>query len=112
MTLVEAYAGEIRMFAGDFAPRGWALCDGQLLSIESNPVLFALLGNHYGGDGISTFGLPDLRNCIAVHRGCEDDAAGARHVSVGMGAGSDVRLPAILALNHIICLHGVFPDRD
>ncbi len=112
MALVEAYAGEIRLFAGDFAPRGWALCDGQLLALESNPVLFALLGNHYGGDGITTFGLPDLRNCIPVHRGCEGDFSIARHASVGVSSGGDVWLPSMLALNHIICLQGVFPDRD
>ena len=112
MALVEAYAGEIRMFAGDFVPRGWALCNGQLLSIERNPVLFALLGNHYGGDGTSTFGLPDLRNCISVHRGSAADVQAVQYRGASVSAGNDVRLPPMPALNHIICLHGVFPDRD
>ena len=61
--------GEIRMFAGNFAPRGWALCDGQLLAISSNSALFSILGTTYGGDGRTTFGLPDLRGRVAIHEG-------------------------------------------
>ena len=57
------------MFAGNFAPRSWALCDGQLLSISQNNALFALLGTIYGGDGRITFGLPDLRGRIPIHAG-------------------------------------------
>lgn len=63
----EAYVGEIRMFAGDYAPQGWALCNGQLLSILENEVLYALLGTTYGGDGRTTFGLPDLQGRIPIH---------------------------------------------
>ena len=65
----EPFVGEIRMFAGNFAPRGWAFCDGQLLSISQNDALFSLLGTLYGGDGRTTFGLPDLRGRIPVHAG-------------------------------------------
>ncbi len=65
----EPYLGEIKMFAGNFAPRGWALCDGQLLPISSYDALFSLLGTTYGGDGRSTFGLPDMRGRIPVHAG-------------------------------------------
>ncbi len=65
----EPFVGEIRMFAGNFAPRNWAFCDGQLLSIASNDALFSLLGTIYGGDGRTTFGLPDLRGRIPVHAG-------------------------------------------
>lgn len=65
----EPFVGEIRMFGGNFAPRGWALCDGQLLSINSADALFSLLGTIYGGDGRTTFGLPDLRGRIPVHPG-------------------------------------------
>uniref|UniRef100_UPI003D334D21 phage tail protein n=1 Tax=Granulosicoccus sp. 3-233 TaxID=3417969 RepID=UPI003D334D21 len=61
--------GEIMLFAGTFAPRGWALCDGQLLSIAQNQALFSLLGTTYGGDGRTTFALPDLRGRSAVHAG-------------------------------------------
>lgn len=65
----EPFVGEIRMFAGNFAPRGWAFCDGQLLAITSNEVLFSLLGVMYGGDGRTTFGLPDLRGRLPIHAG-------------------------------------------
>jgi microcystin-dependent protein len=65
----ESFVGEIRMFAGNFAPRGWALCDGQLLAVSSNDALFSLVGTIYGGDGRTTFGLPDLRGRIPVHPG-------------------------------------------
>ena len=65
----EPFIGEIRMFAGNFAPRGWALCDGQLLAVSQNDALFSLLGTTYGGDGRTTFGLPDMRGRIPVHPG-------------------------------------------
>ncbi len=65
----EPYVGEIRMFAGNFAPRGWAFCDGQLLAVSQNDALFSLLGTIYGGDGRTTFGLPDMRGRIPVHAG-------------------------------------------
>ncbi len=65
----EPFVGEIRMFAGNFAPRGWAFCDGQLLSISQNEALFALFGTTYGGDGRTTFGLPDARGRVALHQG-------------------------------------------
>ncbi|WP_323814973.1 phage tail protein [Cellvibrio sp. NN19] len=58
---MDQFLGEIRMFAGNFAPRGWAFCEGQLLAISSNTALFSLLGTVYGGDGRTTFALPDLR---------------------------------------------------
>lgn len=57
------------MFAGNFAPRGWAYCDGQLLAVSQNDALFSLLGTIYGGDGRTTFGLPDMRGRIPVHAG-------------------------------------------
>ncbi len=65
----EPFVGEVRMFAGNFAPRGWALCDGQLLAVSQNDALFSLLGTIYGGDGETTFGLPDLRGRIPLHAG-------------------------------------------
>ena len=65
----EPFIGEIVMFAGNFAPRGWALCDGQLLPIAQNTALFSILGTTYGGDGRTTFGLPDLRGRVAMHAG-------------------------------------------
>jgi len=65
----EPFVGEIRMFAGNFAPRGWAFCDGQLLAVSQNDALFSLFGTIYGGDGRTTFGLPDLRGRIPIHAG-------------------------------------------
>jgi microcystin-dependent protein len=65
----EPFIGEIRLFPYDFAPRGWAFCNGQLLSISQNTALFALLGTTYGGDGRVTFALPDLRGRVAVSSG-------------------------------------------
>src|SRR5215469_13112343 len=65
----EPFLGEIRMFGGNFAPSGWALCNGQLLSISQNTALFSMLGTTYGGDGVSTFGLPNLQGTVPVHWG-------------------------------------------
>jgi microcystin-dependent protein len=65
----EPFIGEIRMFGGNFAPAGWAFCDGSLLPISENDALFNLIGTTYGGDGQSTFALPDLRGRIPIHMG-------------------------------------------
>ena len=67
--MAQPYVGEIRMFAGNFAPAGWQFCEGQLLPISENETLFQLIGTTYGGDGQSTFGLPDLRGRIPLHQG-------------------------------------------
>jgi microcystin-dependent protein len=65
------YVGEIRIFAGNFAPAGWALCQGQLIPISENDTLFNLIGTTYGGDGQETFGLPDLQGRIPIHNGTD-----------------------------------------
>jgi microcystin-dependent protein len=65
----EPFLGEIHLFPYNFAPRGWAFCQGQLLAISQNTALFSLLGTTYGGNGITTFGLPDLRGRVAIHVG-------------------------------------------
>jgi len=65
---VDPFLGEIKICAFPFAPKGWAFCNGALMSIQQNNALFALLGVQYGGDGKNTFGLPDLRGRVAVHR--------------------------------------------
>jgi microcystin-dependent protein len=65
----DPYVGEIRMFGGNFAPNGWLFCQGQLLSISDYDTLFNLIGTTYGGDGESTFGLPNLASRIPVHQG-------------------------------------------
>lgn len=65
----DPYIGEIRMFAGNYAPQGWALCNGALQSISGNEALFTLIGTTYGGDGQSTFALPDMRGRLPLHQG-------------------------------------------
>jgi microcystin-dependent protein len=65
----DAFVAEIRMFAGNFAPKGWAFCNGQLLPLSQNTALFSLLGTTYGGDGRSTFGLPNLQGNAPMHPG-------------------------------------------
>jgi microcystin-dependent protein len=132
----ECFIGEVRMFAGNFAPRGWALCDGQLLAIAENESLFAIIGTIYGGDGRRTLALPDLRGRVPVHQGKgpglvekklgkkfgsatatlqERNEAGAKTeegdaVKVVGGHMISVEQPSI-ALNYIICMDGVFPSR-
>ena len=67
--MASPFLGEIRMFAGNFAPLNWALCNGQVMSIAENDALYTLLGTIYGGDGSETFALPDLRGRIPIHQG-------------------------------------------
>jgi microcystin-dependent protein len=67
--MAQPYVGEIRLFAGNFAPAGWMFCEGQLLPISENEVLFQLIGTTYGGDGENTFALPDLRGRVPIHQG-------------------------------------------
>jgi microcystin-dependent protein len=67
--MAQPYVGEIRMFGGNFAPAGWMFCEGQLLPISENETLFQLIGTTYGGDGQSTFALPDLRGRLPIHFG-------------------------------------------
>jgi microcystin-dependent protein len=66
--VAQPYVGEIRMFGGNFAPVGWAMCNGQLMAISENSQLFQLIGTTYGGDGQQTFGLPDLRGRLPLHQ--------------------------------------------
>jgi len=67
--MAQPYVGEIRMFAGNFAPAGWMFCEGQLLPISENETLFNLIGTTYGGDGQNTFALPDLQSRVPIHMG-------------------------------------------
>jgi microcystin-dependent protein len=80
------YIGEIRIFAGTFAPVGWATCDGQLLAISQNDALFTLIGTTYGGDGQTTFGLPDLRGRIPIHQG---QGGGLSNYVLGQSSGTE-----------------------
>ena len=83
---IEPFIGEITMFAGNFAPRGWAFCSGQLLPINQNQALFSILGTTYGGDGRTTFGLPDLRGRVPVHAG---NGPGLSDYRLGQKGGSE-----------------------
>jgi microcystin-dependent protein len=67
--MAQPYVGEIRMFAGNYAPIGWLFCDGQLLPISENETLFTIIGTSFGGDGQETFALPDLRGRVPIHKG-------------------------------------------
>lgn len=81
------YLGEIRIFSGNFAPKGWALCNGQLLSIQSNTALFAIIGTYYGGNGTSTFALPNLQSRVAIHQG---QGQGLSPYNVGQVGGNEI----------------------
>src|SRR6201992_299303 len=80
------FVAEIRIFPFNFAPTGWALCNGQLLPISQNTALFSLLGTTYGGDGKSTFGLPNLQGAVPMQQG---QGAGLSLRDFGEGGGSD-----------------------
>jgi microcystin-dependent protein len=88
--VAQPYIGEIRMFAGNFAPAGWALCDGQLMPISENDALFSLIQTTYGGDGQQTFALPDLRSRAPLHTGAGPD--GTTFALGGRGGAESVTL--------------------
>ena len=83
--MANPYVGEIRMFSCNFAPYGWAFCNGQLLAISQNTALFSLLGTYYGGNGTSTFALPNLQGCFPINQG---QGAGLSEYVIGQAGGS------------------------
>ena len=98
----EPFIGEIRMFAGNFAPRGWAKCEGQLLAINQYNALFSILGTRYGGDGHTTFALPDLRGRVAIGSGT---GPGLTPRSLSQRSGSETNMLTVANLpahNHSI----------
>lgn len=117
----DPFIGEIAIFCGNFAPRGWTFCNGQLLAINSNTSLFSILGTTYGGDGRTTFGLPDLRGRVPIHAG---QGAGLPKVKLGQKNNGSyvmpyfddkynpVLPPSTQAVNYIIALQGTYPTRD
>jgi microcystin-dependent protein len=94
---MDEYLGIIKLFAGNFAPRGWAYCDGRLMSIAQNSALFSILGTSYGGDGMTTFALPDMR---------------VRDSSNPLGGTNWVGIEGMPQMGYIICLEGIFPSRN
>jgi microcystin-dependent protein len=93
--MASPYIGEIRIFAGSFAPVGWAFCDGSLQAISDNNALYALLGTTYGGDGVTTFALPDLRGRAPLHQG---QSIGTSNYTVGQRGGVE---SVVLTANQI-----------
>ena len=93
----QPYVGEIRMFAGNFAPAGWMLCQGQLLPISENETLFQLIGTTYGGDGESTFALPNLQSRVPIHQGTN---AGTTFILAEIGGSETVTLNVQQIPNH------------
>ena len=114
-----AILGEIRIVGFNFAPRGWASCDGQLLEIEKHKDLFAVLGTTYGGDGKTTFGLPDLRGRIAVHPGEAPGLPGvvlgqkleAKKLVAATGEGETAGTRAYQNLRYVIAFRGLAPQQ-
>ena len=95
---MDPFIGEIVMFGGNFAPRGWGLCNGQLLAISSNTALFSILGTTYGGDGRTTFALPDLRGRSAIHPGT---GPGLSSIKLGQRGGAEYHTLNVLEMpNH------------
>ena len=136
----EPLLGEIKMVGFNFAPRGYAFCDGQLLPIAQNTALFSLLGTTYGGDGRTTFGLPDLRGRFPLHAGdgpaltershgekggAEIEIVSGRPPIIGWGSTNEIGeqtsggapvepgpyMPPYLAVRFVIALVGIFPSR-
>ncbi len=97
---MDEFIGVIKIFAGNFAPRGWAFCNGQLVSINQNQALFAILGTTYGGDGRTTFALPDLRGRAPIHFG---QGPGLSNLTLGQVGGFEnvtLNINQIPAHNH------------
>jgi len=139
---MESFIGQIIMFGGNFAPRSWAFCHGQLLAIAQNTALYSVLGITYGGDGQTTFGLPDMRGRVAISPG---HGSGLSNYRLGRKAGSETagplgassiyaeeanssytgvtetytgsnqpvpNLEPYLAVHYILCLQGTLPSRS
>lgn len=100
---MDPYLGEIRLFAGNFAPKGWALCNGQLMPITQNTALFSLLGTQYGGDGKTTFALPNFQGRAPVHRG---QGPGLTDRRVGQSGGT----PTVTLLTSEMPAHSHVPN--
>ena len=103
---MEPMIGEIRMFGGNFAPRSWAFCDGQLQSISQNQALFSILGTNFGGDGRTTFGLPDLRGRVPIQQGT---GPGLPQVNLGQSGGTPTNTLTtnnLASHNHVASLTG------
>jgi microcystin-dependent protein len=106
--MIDPYVGEIMGFAGTFVPVDFLPCDGRLLSINDHQTLFSLLGTSYGGDGVTTFALPDLSNRAPVH---VTDSLGETRDAASPPDGAGATLPGSIAMNWCICVDGTYPRR-
>lgn len=127
----DCFIGEVKMFAGAFAPQGYALANGQLLPIQQYSALFSILGTTYGGDGSTNFALPDLRGRVPIGAGqgkgldnvdlgrmAGDRFTQPRQGEAAAGSGAAVAVPAPIsnmqpstAVNYIVCVEGIYPSR-
>jgi microcystin-dependent protein len=108
----DAMIGELRLFSGNFAPRGWMICDGAELQVAEYSSLYSIIGTYYGGDGRNTFALPDLRGSVPVGAGL---SVGENTLTVGQKfkiGRSDSKGISGVGMHYIICVSGVFPARN
>jgi len=109
MNFANAYIGEIRPFAGNFAPEGWAECNGGLFPTQGYVAAFALLGDRFGGDNVRSFAVPDLRGCTPV--GADTKYPLGTRFGSAIEASATAGEIAYVPLRYIICLAGTFPSR-
>lgn len=110
---MDEYMGTVNLFAFNFVPKNWALCNGQLLTITSNSALYALIGTAYGGDGRTTFALPDLRNCIPIGVGARPGLNDyIEHATVNYRSSHGSGNFTTMGMNYCICIQGLFPSRE
>lgn len=111
--MLEAFMGEIILFAGNYAPPGWMFCNGQLLLIEEYSALFSIIGTTYGGNGTTNFALPDLRGSISIGAG---QGPGLEQVIFGFHgqyfSSHGTQKVGTLGLSYCICVEGIFPSRE
>lgn len=110
----DPFIGTVQTFAFNFCPRGWLPADGRLISISENTTLFSLLGTFYGGDGRTTFALPDLRGRAAIGQGT---AAGGLNYDIGRvvpghGASASASVPGHVAVTTCVAINGIYPSRS
>lgn len=112
---MEPFIGQLACVGFNFAPKGWSLCHGQLLSIAQNTALFSLLGTTYGGDGMTTFALPDLRGRAPIHFGqgpsLPEVFLGETITTLGATDASAATNANALVMNWIIATEGIYPSR-
>ena len=110
--MYEPFIGEIMLFTGVFAPSGWMFCHGQLLPIRENTALFSILGTIYGGDGQTTFALPDLRGRVPMGFGQRPDFANVTLGERGQLSTHGSSLLGAMGINYCIATRGIYPSRS